>query len=303
MTRGGVRWSIGRHAWQDRQAGRLMQLSSQKCPIMRRKVSTDGTSHVPSLLLVDTLKKGLRQRGITYADVARTLRLSESSVKRMFSQRNPSLERVEQICRFMKIELTDLLELMHAAESRIAELTDEQETVLVNEPKLLLVGILAISFWTVADIVATFDISRTEVTRLLVRLDRMRIIDLLPDNVIKVRLARGFAWRKDGPIQRFFEERIQQQFFEKTFSEDGELRIVVFGALSRRSNELLQQRLKRVADEFDSLVQEDKALAHGMRRATTMILAIRPWEPAQFTRMRRAQGATVAKAQRQWEKA
>src|SRR6266478_2306126 len=123
--------------------------------------------------------------------------------------------------------------------------------MLVNEPKLLLVGILAISFWTAADILATFRISRTELVRLLVRLDRMRIIDLLPDNVIKVRLARNFAWRKDGPIQRFFEERIQQQFFEKTFSKEGELRIVAFGALSGRSNELLQQRLQKVAAEFD----------------------------------------------------
>jgi DNA-binding Xre family transcriptional regulator len=256
-----------------------------------------------AILLVDTLKKGLHQRGLTYAHVARTLRLSESSVKRLFSQKDLSLERVEQICRLMKIELTDLLELMHAAEARIAELTEEQEKVLVNEPKLLLVGILAISFWTFADILKTFRISKTDLVRLLVRLDRMRVIDLLPDNVIKVRLARNFAWRKDGPIQRFFEERIQQQFFETTFSRPGELRIVTFGALSRRSNELLQQRLRKLAEEFDSLVQEDKSLDHQMRRATTIVLAIRPWEPAQFTELRRDSGDALAEVERQWAKA
>ena len=256
-----------------------------------------------AILLVDTLKKGLRQRGITYARVARTLHLSESSVKRLFSQRDLSLERVEQICRLMKIELTDLLELMNAAEPRIAVLTEDQEKGLVNEPTLLLVGILAISFWSFADILKTFRISRTDLVRLLVRLDRMAIINLLPDNVIKVRLARNFAWRKDGPIQRFFEERIQQQFFEKKFSRAGELRIVTFGALSRRSNELLQQRLRELAEEFDSLVQQDKSLDHQMRRGTTMILAIRPWEPTQFTELRRDNGENVAAAQRQWEKA
>ena len=240
-----------------------------------------------SLLLVDTLKKGLRQRGITYADVARALRLSESSIKRLFAQKALSLARVEQICRLLNLELTDLLELMQAAEPRIAQLTEAQEQGLVKDPKLLLTGILAVSFWSAADIQATFTISSAELTRYLVRLDRMRIIDLLPGNVIRVRLARSFAWRKDGPIQRFFEDRIQQQFFEKSFSEEGESRTVAFGALSRRSNELLQQRLQKVAEEFDVLVQEDKALGHGMRQGTTMILAIRPWEPAQFTRMRR----------------
>ena len=247
-------------------------------------------------LLVEALKKGLRQRGITYADVARSIHLSESTVKRLFLQKNPSLERVEQICRLMKIELTDLLELMNAAQQRITQLTEEQEKTLVNDPKVLLVGILAISYWTAADILETFKISRSELVRLLARLDRMRIIDLLPGDVIKVRLARNFAWRKDGPIQRFFEDRMQRQFFETSFMRDGELRVVAFGAISRRSNELMQQRLQKIAEEFDSLVQEDKMLDHQMRSATTMILAMRPWEPAQFSELRRRdQGALARK--------
>lgn len=256
-----------------------------------------------TLLLVDTLKKALRQRGLSYVDVARALRLSESSVKRLFAHRDFSLDRVERICTLMKLELTDLLELMHAAEPRISELSEDQERALVSEPKLLLIGILAISFWTAADILQTFKVSKTELVRMLVHLDRLRIIDLLPDNVIKVRLARNFTWRKDGPIQRFFEERIQQQFFKTSFTHHGERRIVVFGALSRRSNQLLQQRLLKLGEEFDALVQEDKALDHPMRTGTTMVLAIRPWEPTQFTELRRRTGAPLAEAEREWAKA
>jgi len=239
-------------------------------------------------LLIDTLKKGLRQRALTYADVARALDLSESSVKRLFARKDLALDRVERICALMKLELTDLLELMQAAEPRIGELSEEQERALVGEPKLLLIGILAISYWTAADMLATFSISKSELVRMLVRLDRMRILDLHPGNQIKVRLARNFAWRKDGPIQRFFEERVQQQFFETSFTKPGELRIVSFGALSRRSNQLFQHRLQKLAEEFDLLVQEDKALDHRTRFGTTMILAIRPWEPSQFTDLRRA---------------
>jgi len=41
--------------------------------------------------LVDVLKRELRTRGITYAQVARKLDLSEASVKRMFSRKNFSL--------------------------------------------------------------------------------------------------------------------------------------------------------------------------------------------------------------------
>ena len=190
---------------------------------------------------------------------------------------------------------------MLAAEPTLVELTEEQERTLVSDPKLLLVGILAISYWSTGDILETFRIAKTELVRLLVRLDRMRIIDLLPEDRIKVRLARKFAWRKDGPIQRFFEARLQQQFFEASFNRPGELRAVAFGALTRRSNELLQQRLRALVDEFDAMVQDDKAFDHRLRRGTTMILAIRPWEPSQFTELRRRTGAALDEAIRAWE--
>lgn len=250
-----------------------------------------------AFLLVETLKKALRQRGLTYADVARALGLAESSVKRLFAQKSFSVDRVEQICRLMKLEITDLLELMHAAEARIAQLTEEQERALVKEPKLLLVGILAISYWSTADMLASFRLGKTELVRLLAQLDRMGIIDLLPGNLIRIRLARSFAWRKDGPIQRFFEEHMQRQFFETSFDNEGELRIVAFGALSSRSNELLQQRLRKVAEEFDQVAHEDKALDRRMLRGATLVLAIRrPWEPHQFTELRRPGAAATGAA-------
>ena len=48
--------------------------------------------------LVDTLKKLLRERKITYADVASHLELSEANVKRMFSKRHFTLSRLEEVC-------------------------------------------------------------------------------------------------------------------------------------------------------------------------------------------------------------
>src|SRR5215472_1678981 len=253
-------------------------------------------------LFVETLKHSLRKHGLTYADVARALHLSESSVKRLFARKDLSLDRIDRICALMKLDITDLLELMHAAEPRIAQLSDEQEKVLVNDPKLLLLGILAISYWTAADMLETFRFTKTELTRLLIQLDRMRIIDLLPDNQIKVRLDRNFTWRREGPIQRFFEQRIQQQFFTTSFTHQGEQRLVAFGAISRRSNQLLQQRLQKIAQEFDAFVEEDRALDHRRRTGTTMVLAIRPWEPQQFTELRRRGREAMIEDEREWSR-
>jgi hypothetical protein len=238
-------------------------------------------------LLVDVLKKSLRRRGLTYADVARGLRLSESSVKRLFALKNFSLVRLEQICELAGQEVVDLLELARQAEERVTELTEEQERELVSEPKLLLVGVLAINHWTTATILDTYQLAQSELIGLLGRLDRLGIIELLPGNRIKVRLARNFSWRKAGPIQHFFEERVQRQFFESSFIGKDELRVTVHGSLSSRSNALLQQRLRKIAEEFDSMVEEDRRLDHKGRDGTTLVMAIRPWELSLFTELRR----------------
>jgi DNA-binding Xre family transcriptional regulator len=237
--------------------------------------------------LVDAVKTALRRHSLTYAHVGRRLELSESSVKRMFARKKLSLERLEQVCALMGLEIGDLFELAHQAETRITELTEEQERELVSDPKVLLVAVLAVNHWTADKILETYRVSKAEVIKTLTRLDRMRIIDLMPDNRIKVRLARNFTWRKGGPIQRFFEDRLQRDFFESSFHGSHELRIIINGSLSRRSIEQLQGQMRRIAEEFDSLVGADRHLDHEGRIGASLVMAIRPWEPNLFVELRR----------------
>jgi AcrR family transcriptional regulator len=238
-------------------------------------------------LLIDVVKAALRQRGITYAQVAAALDLSESSVKRLFAHKDMPLTRLESICAVMNLELADLFELAQSAQRRLTELTEEQERTLVDDPKLLMVGVLVLSHWTVEEILQEYQLSQAQLVGLLTRLDRLRLIDLLPGNRIKVRLARNFNWRKGGPIQRFFEQRVQRQFFESSFLGAGELRVTVHGSLSPRSNAMLQQRIRKLAEELDALAEEDKRLDQKSRAGTTLVVAIRPWELSLFTELRR----------------
>jgi DNA-binding Xre family transcriptional regulator len=260
---------------------------------MAREVLNFSTDHFPwhpmsqAFVLVDALKGALRQRGLTYVEVGRGLGLSESSVKRMLAQKKLSLNRFEQICGLMGLEIADLVELAHQAENRIVELTEEQERELVSDPKVLLVAVLVFNYWSAAKILETYRLTEAELVKVLTRLDKMRIIDLLPGNRIKVRLARNFKWRKAGPIQRNFEERLQREFFDSHFLGTDELRVFASGRLSRRSIAQLQAHLRKIAEEFDSLVSEDRHLDHETQTGTSLVMAIRPWEPNQFAALRR----------------
>ena len=51
-----------------------------------------------------------------------------------------------------------------------------------------------------------------ECVRKLAALDRLKIIDLLPGNRIRLRLATHFSWLPDGPDPAFFLQRYSRIF-------------------------------------------------------------------------------------------
>jgi len=237
--------------------------------------------------LIAALKKVLKSRGMTYADIARGLGMSEASVKRVFAQQTFTLRRLDKICELLGIEITDLGKLVEHESERVSQLTIKQETELVADPKLLLVAVHAINHWALDDIVSTYAISRVECIRFLARLDRLGVIDLLPDNRFKVRVARNFAWLPDGPIMRYFGSQVQSDFFASPFDGKGERLAFVSGMLSRTSNAVVQHHINRLSAEFTELHNQDAALPLGERFGTSLLVALRPWSPAMFRKMRR----------------
>lgn len=238
--------------------------------------------------LVDTLKKLLRERKITYAEVAEKLGLSEANVKRMFSKRHFTLNRLEEICAMAGADLGYLMSRMHEGSMVLDELSEDDERELVSDPKLLLAAQLLVNRWEYEDIVETYTIDEFEATRLLAKLDRLGIIELLPGNRVKPKLSRDFKWIHNGPVYKFFEQHVSQEFFECKFDpKAGEILIFIAGMLSRQSNVQMQNSLRRLAREFDELSKEDGKLPLEDTFGTGMVLAMRPWELSIFTEMRR----------------
>ena len=239
-----------------------------------------------SAALIDALKHTLRARGLTYARVARHLGMSEASVKRMFSQKNFTLKRLDFICDLAHIEFSELARALHANETHLSQLTPEQEKEIIADRKLFLVAVCALNQVTFEQIVGTYDISRAECTRLLLRLDRLKFIELQPNNRIRLLVSQAFSWLPDGPIQRFFNQQAHTEFFRSHFDRSHEFMVVVNGMLSRASSAAIVSRLKRVAKEFSEMHNDDVHLPLGERSAMSVLVAIRHWELQAFAELR-----------------
>ena len=237
--------------------------------------------------LVAALKQVLRSRSITYAQLARRLGLSEASVKRVFANQRFTLDRLDKICGVLGIEVTDLAKMVDHEAERVTQLTLEQEREIVADPKLMLVAVHALNHWTLEEIVERYTISKTECIRVLVHLDRLRIIDLLPNNRIRVIVGRNFSWRPNGPLQQYFREQLEANFFGSRFDGAGEHLAFVSGMLSRNSNAVIQQRMRRLEAEFTELHNQDARLPLDDRFGTSVLVAMRPWIPETFRKMLR----------------
>ncbi|MEO7403158.1 MAG: helix-turn-helix transcriptional regulator [Burkholderiales bacterium] len=240
-----------------------------------------------ALALVDALKRALKSRDVTYAQVAKVLDLSEASVKRLFSQQDFTLERIDLICELAGIDFTELTRSMERDKQAISRLSQQQEEEIVSSPKLLLVAILAMNGWSFARIIETYNFTDAELVGLLAGLDKLRIIELQPGNRIKPRIARTFSWIPDGPMQRYFKSQAARDFLDARFDGPNELMLVVNGRLSQASAQQVVTRLKRVATEFSELHNEDNRLSFDDRAGMTLVVAIRPWELSHFSSIRR----------------
>ncbi|MCA8863774.1 MULTISPECIES: helix-turn-helix domain-containing protein [unclassified Halomonas] len=232
--------------------------------------------------LIETLKRQLRAQDKTYADVAKWLALSEASVKRLFAEKHFTLSRLECICDQLNIEFAELVQTMQADEQRLQALTYAQEQSIVDDRELFLVAVCVINGYSFDEIHHQYQLSEAECIQQLLKLERLKLIELLPGNRIRRRVAANFRWQADGPIQRFFQQHIANEFFRSRFDSDSEKLIVLNGLLSPAGNAEWQQTMHRLAKEFHSLCERESGLPIHQRFGTTSVLAVRQWQYGLF---------------------
>lgn len=237
--------------------------------------------------LLAALQRRLRRDGLTYAEVARRLGVSEPTVKRLFSTERLTLERLDALCAVAGVDLAELARDAQEAQGRLSRLSREQEESLVRDETLLLVAVLALNHWRCEEILAAYRIDEPALVRALAALDRIGLIDLLPGNRVRLKVARDFAWMPNGPIERWFERNLQADFLDANFHGEREVRRFTHGMVSRASQARLLERIERLCAEFAEHHAEDATLPLGEREGACLLLALRPWEPPAFAALKK----------------
>lgn len=232
------------------------------------------------------LKRALKERELTYADVARGLRLSHASVKRLFSTGAFSLARIEEICALAKLELAELAERARDRATSTAKLSLAQEKEIVADPKLFLLTWLALNRTPFETILREYALEEREVVRYLIRLDRLRIIDLLPRNRYKLLVDRHFTWRADGPVQAYLFEKLLREFFAARFESPADEFFFHGGMISDAAYGALKRAVRHAASECVGVIERDRGVP-ARRSGAAFVVALKPWNYSGFSRFLR----------------
>lgn len=240
---------------------------------------------------VETLKKCVRARGLTYAELARALKLSEPSVKRLFSRGSFTLRRIEEILAVLELDLYDVARMSRGEAAGPVELSLEQETALAKDERQLSVFWLVLNDWRFADIVEAFSISRTELTLAFARLERLRLIEWGPAERLRLRVPKNFQWRAGGPVKKAYGVRVTQEFLRARFDAPLELLRFETRLLAPDSAAVIKRKLERFAADCNELAEVDSTMAARKRVGFAVLLACRPWEFSVVNALKRRRSA------------
>lgn len=233
-------------------------------------------SDIPQILL--TLKNALRGKGLTYRAIAEELGVHEATVKRNLNGRGISLEFLERVCDVADLRISELLEFSkESQESRQHHVSTRQETELSSNLRTTFFFLLLQRKWTPEDIRREFQLTEAQLIQHLVRLDRLNLIKLLPNNRVRLLIAKFPKWQTGGPIRQSFNRWLGQQFAQMDYPRG------VFEAetvkIAPSSLPLVQSLMKDFSEAIVRIGERDRQLDSSQSHWYSFLVAARPVDP------------------------
>lgn len=238
--------------------------------------------------LVKTLKKYLKAKGLTYKQLAEEMELSEASVKRLFSKQTFSLERLEAVCRVLNIDFYDLALMDRERNQKTAKkLTIDQEQILVEDEKLLIFLYFLINGWTAQLIIEEYDYSEAEAVKMLIRLETLGILELHPNNHVRMLISKNEFWQTNGPLWQAYREIFIEDFMDSAFGLPNERLVFTPGQFSEGSLKIIRKKIDNLVKEYNRLAEMDAALPLKGRHSTGLFIGFRSWVFTRIANLRR----------------
>lgn len=224
-------------------------------------------------------KSSLKAKNIIYRDLAKSLNLSESSVKRILADKSISLERIDEICKACDISFSEVCRNANFEEDVSNHtLTKDQEKILAENPRQLHYFILLNDGLTPAKIERDYEITNNESKKILLQLDKINLLELHPRDRVKLKNKTGtLRFRRDGAVGKILFAQTKNNYLNHDFESDLDYIRFVSNGFPVESIAKFKKKLDKLVSE---LQEETRMVAGGDTKGMHdmgILLAYRPW--------------------------
>ncbi len=210
-----------------------------------------------------SLKQVLKNRKMTYADLARKMEVSEPTIKRMFVERDCKMGRLLKLCDILEVSLSDLIERVRRNPDTAFVLPVQVEHKLAREPILFYLFLLLRDGISEAEICERYDISPSRFFLYMRQLEEMDLARTRHDGKIVVFRELRIQFQRHGPLRRIIRD-INIQFLIETF-EAPDSPVSAFHTLSRRmlpdTAVYIRQELEQLVERVNRMARQDQMVA------------------------------------------
>ncbi len=158
------------------------------------------------------LQKVLKKSKISYQDIAECWNLSESSVKRIMSTGDFSMERLLLLANLIGIELSELLQSIEGAPTFLT-MNATQDALLSGRPDLIYFYVRLTAGDDIDNFSETSGIPLKSCWQMAYALDKVSLIEIHKNNRIKIGNKGPHFFKPDGEVL----SKVYPQFFKTMF--------------------------------------------------------------------------------------
>jgi transcriptional regulator with XRE-family HTH domain len=258
-------------------------------------------SHPQVEALLCALKQLFHVRGLRYRDVAERLGVTERTVKRWFSDHGLTMDVVEDLCGVVDMSFNELCDVAKSdLDARPQRLTREQEEQLFADLQLALVFMLLTRGWSSQEIQRECAIPEATLVGHLVRLEKIKLVELLPGNKVRVLFGRNIRWREHGEAGRAFARGLNNLFAGMDYSNPDAVWTTQVVNLSPQSLAELRTKFQKLIVEVLQASDADRRSHAENKVWHAILLAAHPFDPLKLETPSQSQMTmtTIAKSQR-----
>jgi hypothetical protein len=231
--------------------------------------------------LIGALKQLFRTHGIPHRVIAEKLVVTERTVKRWLAGKGLTLQVVEDLCNVLGLTLTEFCEFAKGdLDVRPAQLNSLQERTLLANPSLLFLFDLLHRGWSLREIQNECKMSEATVIGHLVRLEKLRLVELMPGNRVRLLFARNICWTDRNAIGVAFQQNMKHLFDSMDFTEPNAIWSCRAINLTDQSFERLQKRFGLLTRELQQEADADRDSNSSKRTWYSVLVAARAFDPA-----------------------